>query len=52
MAAKLYVFASFWSKAYPTKLLDLDDGNPTDGTPVLLWEKDDGLNQEWRLVSS
>ena len=52
MAAKLYVLGSFWSKAYPTKLLDLDAGSATDGTPVILWEKNGGLNQEWRLVSS
>jgi len=43
---------SFSSKAYPTKLLDLDGANPTDGTPVILWEKDSMSNQEWRLVAS
>jgi len=43
---------SFSSEAYPTKLLDLTGSNPTDGTPVILWEKDGGLNQEWRLVPS
>jgi len=42
---------SFSSKAYPSKLLDLAGGNTADGTPILLWEKDGGLNQEWRLVS-
>jgi hypothetical protein len=42
---------SFSSKAYPSKVLDLAAGIPTDGTLILLWEKNGGLNQEWRLMS-
>ncbi|RDW62433.1 hypothetical protein BP6252_11866 [Coleophoma cylindrospora] len=43
---------SFQSKAYSTKYLDLDKGNPANGSLVLLWESNGGLNQEWRLVDS
>jgi len=41
---------SFSSKAYPNKVLDLAGGSTTNGAPVILWEKDGGPNQEWRLV--
>jgi len=46
------MLGSFWSKAYPTKYLDLEAGDSADGTPVILWEQDGELNQEWRLVPS
>jgi hypothetical protein len=43
---------SFSSKAYPNKVLDIDNTDPSNGTPILVWEKTNGLNQEWRLLPS
>ncbi|KAH8672874.1 ricin B lectin domain-containing protein [Tricladium varicosporioides] len=39
------------SKVYPTKFLDLANSNAKDGTPVLLWEDNNGgRNQRWKLL--
>src|SRR5881394_1773986 len=32
------------------KCLDLDGGNPADGTPIIQWDCHGGVNQQWRLT--
>jgi len=40
----------FASVAYPGKVLDLDNAEAADGTPILVWSNDQTKNQRWNLV--
>lgn len=47
----LKALISFGSIVYPTKVLDLTQASPIDGTPIILWEYNGAVNQRWRLVA-